>query len=77
MRVVVDTNVFISAALKESSPPGTAAHLAAANHLLLKSEISEQEPFPLWRNRFLHVGPAAISELAERSADRRRAGGNH
>jgi uncharacterized protein len=45
MRVVVDTNVFISAALKENSPPGTAAHLAAANHLLLKSMITEQELF--------------------------------
>ena len=45
MRVVVDTNVFISAALKENSPPGTAAHLAAASHLLLKSTITEQELF--------------------------------
>jgi uncharacterized protein len=45
MRVVVDTNVFISAALKENSPPGTAAHLAAANHVLLKSTITEQELF--------------------------------
>lgn len=30
---------------KENSPPGTAAHLAAANHLLLKSTITEQELF--------------------------------
>jgi putative PIN family toxin of toxin-antitoxin system len=45
MRVVVDTNVFVSAALKETSPPGTAAHLAAENHLLLKSTITEQELF--------------------------------
>jgi len=45
MRVIVDTNVFISAALKENSPPGTAAHLVAASHLLLKSTITEQELF--------------------------------
>jgi len=45
MRVVVDTNVFISAALKEKSPPGTAAHLAAESHLLLKSMITERELF--------------------------------
>jgi putative PIN family toxin of toxin-antitoxin system len=45
MRVVVDTNVFISAALKENSPPGTAAHLATTSHLLLKSTITEQELF--------------------------------
>jgi uncharacterized protein len=45
MRVVVDTNVFVSAALKEHSPPGTAAHLVAASHLLLKSAITEEELF--------------------------------
>jgi uncharacterized protein len=45
MRVVVDTNVFISAALKEKTPPETAVHLAAASHLLLKSTITEDELF--------------------------------
>jgi uncharacterized protein len=45
MRVVVDTNVFISAALKEKTPPETAVHLAAASHLLLKSTITEGELF--------------------------------
>jgi uncharacterized protein len=45
MRVVVDTNVFISAALKEKTPPETALHLAAARHLLLKSTITEGELF--------------------------------
>jgi uncharacterized protein len=45
MRVVVDTNVFISAGLKENSPPETAIHLVAASHLFLKSTITEQELF--------------------------------
>jgi uncharacterized protein len=45
MRVVVDTNVFISAGLKENSPPETAVHLVAASHLFLKSAITEQELF--------------------------------
>ena len=45
MRVVVDTNVFISAGLKENSPPETAVHLVAKSHLLLKSTITEQELF--------------------------------
>jgi predicted nucleic acid-binding protein len=45
MRVVVDTNVFISAVLKEKTPPDTAVHLAAASHLLLKSTVSERELF--------------------------------
>jgi uncharacterized protein len=45
MRVVVDTNVFISAGLKENSPPETAIHLVAASHRLLKSAMTEQELF--------------------------------
>src|SRR5882762_6840531 len=45
MRVVVDTNVFISAALKDRSPPSDAAHLAAERDLLLKSTTTEQELF--------------------------------
>jgi uncharacterized protein len=45
MRVVVDTNVFISAALKVRSPPSDAVHLAAERDLLLKSTTTEQELF--------------------------------
>ncbi len=45
MRVVVDTDVFISAALKERSPPSDAVHLAAERDLLLKSSTTEQELF--------------------------------
>ncbi|MGH7030131.1 MAG: putative toxin-antitoxin system toxin component, PIN family [Stellaceae bacterium] len=43
MRVVVDTNVFISAVLKERSLPSDAVHLAAERDLLLKSSTTEQE----------------------------------
>jgi putative PIN family toxin of toxin-antitoxin system len=43
MRIVVDTNVFISAALKDRSPPYEAVHLAAERDLLLKSSTTEQE----------------------------------
>lgn len=45
MRVVVDTNLFVSAALKEKSLPGMAAHIAAERGLLLKSTITERELF--------------------------------
>ncbi|HTW53384.1 MAG TPA: putative toxin-antitoxin system toxin component, PIN family [Stellaceae bacterium] len=45
MRVVVDTNVFISAALKANSPPETAVHLTATYHVLLKSAVTEEELF--------------------------------
>jgi putative PIN family toxin of toxin-antitoxin system len=45
MRVVVDTNVFISAALKEQSPPGMAVHIVAESGVLLKSTLTERELF--------------------------------
>ncbi|MBV9825723.1 MAG: putative toxin-antitoxin system toxin component, PIN family [Alphaproteobacteria bacterium] len=45
MRVVVDTNVLISAALKENTPPEAAVHLVAASHRLLKSALTESELF--------------------------------
>jgi predicted nucleic acid-binding protein len=45
MRVVVDTNVFVSAALKEQSLPSMAAHIAAESGILLKSTMTEQELF--------------------------------
>jgi predicted nucleic acid-binding protein len=67
MRIVVDTNVFVSAALKEKSVPGTAVQIVAESDLLLKSVITEQELF------VCHVGsaascaadPAELSGLAE------------
>jgi uncharacterized protein len=45
MRVVVDTNVFISAALKEKSLPDIAVHIATDSGVLLKSTITERELF--------------------------------
>jgi putative PIN family toxin of toxin-antitoxin system len=44
MRVVVDTNVLVSAALKEKSLPGMTAHIVAQSGVLLKS-TTEREPF--------------------------------
>lgn len=82
MRVVVDTNVFVSAALKENTPPEMAVHLAVDSHLLLKSAITEQELFvtldrprlaPLIPPRFrdwLHkvMAAAELIEITERIA---------
>ena len=45
MRVVLDTNVLVSAALKQQSTPGLAAHLAAEQGTLLKSHATEQQLF--------------------------------
>jgi len=43
MRVVIDTNVFISAALKEKSAPALAIYLIEQRCTLLKSATTEQE----------------------------------
>lgn len=45
MRVVVDTNVFISAALKRTSTPSDAVRLVDERHVLLKSAKTVQELF--------------------------------
>jgi uncharacterized protein len=72
MRVVVDTNVFISAALKEKSIPGMAAHIVAESGVLLKSKITGQELFvTLARPRLAPLIPARfrdwLSELLARA----------
>jgi putative PIN family toxin of toxin-antitoxin system len=43
MRVVVDTNVFVSAALRTKSSPALAVYLAERRRILLKSTATEQE----------------------------------
>lgn len=45
MRVVVDTNVLVSAALKQQSMPGMAALLVERRGGLLKSPATEQQLF--------------------------------
>jgi len=45
MRVVVDTNVFVSAALKESSWPGAVIRWLDKFGGLLKTAVTEQEVF--------------------------------
>jgi uncharacterized protein len=45
MRVVLDTNVFVSAALKQKSMPGMAALVVERRRGLLKSHVTEQQLF--------------------------------
>ena len=45
MRVVVDTNVFVSAALKDKSAPALAVHLVARRGMMLKSAATERQLF--------------------------------
>jgi predicted nucleic acid-binding protein len=43
MRIVVDTNIFVSAALKHTSLPNIALHQAAQHCTLLKSTATEAQ----------------------------------
>jgi putative PIN family toxin of toxin-antitoxin system len=45
MRVVLDTNVLVSAALKQKSTPGMAVLVVERHHLLLKSLATEEQLF--------------------------------
>ena len=45
MRVVIDTNVFVSAVLKDKSLPAVAVHLVAQRGVLLKSTATERQLF--------------------------------
>jgi predicted nucleic acid-binding protein len=45
MRVVVDTNVLVSAVLKDKSVPALAVHWLELHGGLLKSAMTEQQPF--------------------------------
>jgi len=66
MRVVVDTNVFVSAALKELSWPGTVVRWLDSFSGLLKTPITEQELFEvLQRPRIAEdVMPLHVARLA-------------
>jgi predicted nucleic acid-binding protein len=45
MRVIVDTNVFISAALKDKSFPALALHVVTQRGTLLRSTATERQLF--------------------------------
>lgn len=47
MRVVLDTNVLISAALKQNSTPAAAAHAVERDGVLLKSLATERQLFDI------------------------------
>lgn len=53
MRAVVDTNVFISAALKDTSVPALVVHLVAERGTLLKSTETERQLFEVLARPYL------------------------
>ena len=67
MRVVIDTNVFISAGLKQGSLPEQVVQVAVQRDLLLKSNITERELFiTLQRPRLQPLIPAFFRKWLSR-----------
>jgi uncharacterized protein len=62
MRVVVDTNVFVSAALKDKSMPALALHVIERRGTLLKSDPTEQQFFEVLARPYISplVEPATL-----------------
>ena len=67
MRVVVDTNVFVSAALKDRSVPAIAVYLVAQHHILLKSSATEDQLFAVLGRPYLAalISPTALEWLRQ------------
>ncbi len=67
MRVVVDTNVFVSAALKESSWPGTVVRWIDRHGGLLKSTVTEAQVIEVLRRPYFATKlPAAYLDQLRR-----------
>ena len=62
MRIVVDTNVFVSAALKDKSLPSIALHLATQRAVLLKSAATEAQLLDVIARPYLAplIAPATL-----------------
>ena len=67
MRIVVDTNVLVSAALKETSLPGMALHQVARHCTLLKSAVTEAQLFEVIVRPYLarFIGPQIRDWITE------------
>ena len=67
MRVVVDTNVFVSAALKDKSFPALALHVVAQRGTLLKSTATEGQLFAVLGRPQLAalIDPAAVDWIRD------------
>jgi len=67
MRIVVDTNVFISAALKDKSLPSIALHLATQRAVLLKSAATETQLLEVIARPYLAplIAPATLDWLRQ------------
>lgn len=67
MRVVLDTNVLVSAALKDKSPPAVAVRTIEQHDVLLKSRATERQFFEVLARPYFAslIAPAASAWLKE------------
>ncbi len=57
MRIVIDTNVFISATIKKGTPPRTALNFAMRNGVLLFSgDVIQEFSEKIVHKKFVFVG---------------------
>jgi len=63
MRLVVDTNIFVSAALKQKSLPGIALYQAAQHGTLLKSAATEAQFFEVMERSY--IAPVIVPETRD------------
>jgi putative PIN family toxin of toxin-antitoxin system len=71
MRIVIDTNVFVSAALKDKSLPSIALHLAMQRAVLLKSAATETQLLEVIARPYLAplIAPATSDWLKQLMAN--------
>jgi predicted nucleic acid-binding protein len=77
MRTVIDTGVFVSAAIKAQTPPSAAVHLAVVRGVLLKSRSTEAELMEVIDRPYLARLIAAAACPARGIDDEGRIGLNH
>jgi predicted nucleic acid-binding protein len=78
MRVVVDTNVFVSAALKVGSLPAIAVHLVRRDHVLPQSAATEHQVLEVLARPYLApLIAASTHEWIAKMGGCGRACGNH
>ena len=77
MRLVVDTNVFVSAALKENSLPFLVARWIDQHDGLLKSAATEQQLLDVLRRPYRSGDNPLFARRSGEDAGRGRAGDDH
>ena len=70
-RGVIDTNVFVSAALKDKSTPASAVKMATASGILLKSTETERQLFEVLSRPYFVSHAEPENPFSKRQNDQR------